>query len=53
MASGLTRATPKLRSRVHGAAVPIDDVDKRLMNALQSRFPLSPRPFEAVRSSPG
>ncbi len=48
MASGLTRATPKLRSRAHGAAVPIDEVDKRLMNALQSRFPLTPRPFESV-----
>jgi DNA-binding Lrp family transcriptional regulator len=48
VASGVTGAVPKLRSRVHGAAVPLDDTDKRLMNALQSRFPLSPRPFEAV-----
>jgi DNA-binding Lrp family transcriptional regulator len=28
--------------------VPLDETDKRLLNALQSRFPLSPRPFEAV-----
>jgi DNA-binding Lrp family transcriptional regulator len=39
---------PKLRSRSQGAAVPLDETDKRLLNALQSRFPLSPRPFEAV-----
>ena len=28
--------------------MPLDETDKRLLNALQSRFPLSPRPFEAV-----
>ena len=39
---------PKLRSRAQGAAVPLDETDKRLLNALQSHFPLSPRPFEAV-----
>jgi len=44
----LTRAIPKLRSRNEGAAVPLDETDKRLLNALQSRFPLNPRPFEAV-----
>ena len=48
MASGVTRAVPKLRSRAQGAAVPLDETDKRLLNALQSRFPLSPRPFETV-----
>ena len=48
MASGVTGAAPKLRSRVHGAAVPLDETDKRLMNALQSRFALTPRPFGAV-----
>jgi DNA-binding Lrp family transcriptional regulator len=41
-------ATPKLRERAHGAAVPIDDTDRRLMNALQSNFPLEPRPFARV-----
>ncbi len=46
--AGVTRAAPKLRSRSQGAAVPLDETDKRLLNALQSRFPLSPRPFEAV-----
>jgi DNA-binding Lrp family transcriptional regulator len=38
----------KLRSRAQGAAVPLDEADKRLLNALQSRFPLHPEPFAAV-----
>lgn len=42
------KAKPKLRSRKDGAAIPLDDSDKRLMNLLQSRFPLSPEPFAAV-----
>jgi DNA-binding Lrp family transcriptional regulator len=41
-------ARPKLRSRTGGAAVPLDDTDKRLMNLLQSSFPLEPRPFDLV-----
>jgi DNA-binding Lrp family transcriptional regulator len=36
---------PKLRSRKDGAAVPLDETDKRLMNLLQSRFPLVAEPF--------
>ena len=42
------RATPKLRSRKGGSAIPLDDADKRLMNVLQSQFPLAPHPFAAV-----
>ena len=53
MASGVRSAVPKLRSRVHGAAVPLDEADKRLLNALQSRFPLDPRPFAAVAGELG
>ena len=47
---GITTAAakPKLRSRAGGAAIPLDDVDKRLMNLLQSSFPLAPEPFAAV-----
>ena len=41
-------ATPKLRSRAHGAAIPLDELDKRLLNLLQGRFPLDPRPFARV-----
>ncbi len=36
---------PKLRSRKGGAAIPLDDADRRLMNALQSSFPLEPEPY--------
>ncbi|MCE3267370.1 MAG: putative transcriptional regulator, AsnC family [Solirubrobacterales bacterium] len=48
-----TKATPKLRSRKDGAAIPLDDGDKRLMNLLQSRFPLDPEPFAAVAELAG
>jgi siroheme decarboxylase len=37
-----------LRSRKGGAAVPLDEADKRLMNLLQSSFPLQPEPFALV-----
>ncbi len=41
-------ATPKLRSRKHGAAVPLDDLDRRLLNLMQGSFPLEPRPYARV-----
>jgi siroheme decarboxylase len=41
-------ARPKLRSRKGGAAVPLDETDKRLMNMLQSRFPLVAEPYAAL-----
>ena len=44
----LTRARPKVRSRSGGAAVPLDDLDRRLLNLMQGRFPLEPRPYAAV-----
>jgi len=46
-------AIPKLRSRAHGGAVPLDDDDRRLLNLLQSRFPLAERPFAAVAREAG
>ncbi len=41
-------ATPKVRSRKDGAAVPLDDVDRELLNLMQGRFPLQPRPYARV-----
>jgi len=40
----------KARSRKDGAAIPLDETDKRLMNMLQSNFPLDPAPFALVAS---
>lgn len=46
-------ATPKVRERKDGAAVPLDDNDRKLMNLLQSSFPLIPEPFAAVAEEAG
>jgi siroheme decarboxylase len=48
-----TRVIPKLRSREHGAAVPLTDWDRRLLNLLQSRFPLEERPFASIAVEAG
>jgi siroheme decarboxylase len=45
------RALPKLRER--GAAIPLDQTDKLLLNLLQSSFPLEPRPFAGVAEQAG
>jgi siroheme decarboxylase len=39
---------PKVRSRAGGAAIPLDDHDKRLMNVLQSNFPRAPEPWPEI-----
>ena len=44
---------PKLRSRKHGAAIPLDDVDKRLLNLMQGSFPIAPRPYAHVAGEAG
>jgi DNA-binding Lrp family transcriptional regulator len=41
-------APGKTRSRKDGSAVPLDELDKRLMNLMQGSFPLDPRPYAAV-----
>jgi DNA-binding Lrp family transcriptional regulator len=38
----------KVRSRKDGAAVALDELDKKLLNLLQGRFPLAERPFAHV-----
>jgi DNA-binding Lrp family transcriptional regulator len=54
VASRLTAAetaVPKIRSRKGGAAAPIDDVDRRVLNLMQGGFPLDPRPYAAVAAA--
>ncbi len=46
-------ATPKLRSRKHGAAIPLEDLDRRLLNLMQGRFPIEPRPYKRVAELAG
>jgi DNA-binding Lrp family transcriptional regulator len=41
----------KARSRKDGSAIPLDETDKRLMNMLQSNFPLDPEPFALVAAA--
>jgi len=43
----------KVRSRRDGAAVPLDEVDKRLLNLLQGSFPIAPRPYAHVAELAG
>ena len=44
---------PKLRERKHGAAIPLDERDKQLLNLLQSEFQLAERPYDAVAEQLG
>jgi len=44
---------PKLRTRKHGAAIPLDDLDKRLLNLMQGSFPIAPRPYAQVAEQAG
>jgi DNA-binding Lrp family transcriptional regulator len=43
----------KVRSRRGGSAVPLDELDKRLLNLLQGSFPLAPRPYAGVAELAG
>jgi DNA-binding Lrp family transcriptional regulator len=41
-------AQPKLRSRKDGSAVALDELDRRLLNLMQSQFPIEQRPYAAI-----
>jgi DNA-binding Lrp family transcriptional regulator len=41
-------AIPKTRSRKDGAAVALDDLDRRLLNLMQGSFPIAPEPYAHV-----
>jgi siroheme decarboxylase len=43
----------KVRSRKEGAAVPLDEQDKKLLNLMQGSFPLEPRPYARVARESG
>jgi siroheme decarboxylase len=42
------QAAPKLRSRTLGAAIALDDCDRRLLNVMQGSFPIARRPYQEV-----
>jgi DNA-binding Lrp family transcriptional regulator len=44
---------PKVRSRKHGAAVVLDELDKRLLNLMQAHFPIASRPYRHVGAQAG
>src|SRR2546430_17682529 len=46
-------AVAKVRSRSDGAAVPLDALDRRLLNLMQGSFPIAARPYEHVAASAG
>ncbi|MFL5823643.1 MAG: AsnC family transcriptional regulator [Solirubrobacteraceae bacterium] len=48
-----SRHGPKLRSRKHGAAIPLDASDKRLLNLMQGCFPIARRPYQHVAGELG
>jgi DNA-binding Lrp family transcriptional regulator len=41
-------ASPKVRSRAGGSAVPLDDLDRRVLNLMQGSFSLVARPYAEV-----
>ena len=51
--AGVKAPRAKVRSRKHGAAIPLDDTDKRVMNLLQSSFPLTVEPYAALAPEAG
>jgi siroheme decarboxylase len=46
-------ARPKVRSRAGGAAIPLDEDDKKLLNLMQGSFALTQRPFLHVAQLAG
>jgi DNA-binding Lrp family transcriptional regulator len=46
-------AVPKIRERKDGAAIPLTDLDRKLLNLMQGSFPIEPRPYAAVAREAG
>jgi DNA-binding Lrp family transcriptional regulator len=53
MASVGARHGPKLRARKQGAAVALDELDRRLLNLMQGSFPIAARPYQHVAAQAG
>lgn len=53
MASRELAAKPKVRSRKDGAAVPLSDRDRELLNLMQGSFPIAERPYAEIASQMG
>jgi len=49
----MASVVPKVRARRDGAAVPLDERDKRLLNLMQGSFPLAARPYAHVAGMAG
>ncbi len=49
----MASVVPKVRERKGGSAVPLDDTDRQLLNLLQGRFGLVPRPFAGIAEEAG
>ena len=49
----MAAVTPKIRSRKLGAAIALDEFDKRLLNQMQGSFPIVERPYAAVAQELG
>jgi DNA-binding Lrp family transcriptional regulator len=44
----MAQPVAKVRSRNDGSAVPLDELDRKLLNLLQGSFPIASRPYAAV-----
>jgi DNA-binding Lrp family transcriptional regulator len=51
--AGAAAAIGKTRARKGGSAVPLDDLDRKLLNLMQGSFPIAPRPYQHVAAHAG
>ena len=49
----MAQPVAKVRSRRDGSAVPLDDLDRKLLNLLQGSFPIAARPYAHVAELAG
>jgi DNA-binding Lrp family transcriptional regulator len=52
-ASAAAAAIPKTRARKGGSAVPLDELDRKLLNLMQGHFPIAARPYQHVAAAAG